>query len=168
LKNQMRMVFNCVRWELVPYQLNPMSLVRVKDVSKRLRQPTVLTIEQFRGVLEHIPEPYRTCVLWPGVWDCGSVRFSGCSGATLIGRSTRCRFAARGCAVELTNRRLRIRGDRCRSISHWKKYCASIGRHADSLSRRVHGSSPVAVQRGRCILGPRSVAGCSPQGGKSG
>ena len=65
LKNQMRMVFNCaMRWELVPYQLNPMGLVRVKDVSKRVRQPAVLTIEQFRGVLEHIPEPYRTmCVL---------------------------------------------------------------------------------------------------------
>jgi len=65
LKNQMRMVFNCaMRWELVPYQLNPMGLVRVKDVSKRVRQPAVLTIEQFREVLEHIPEPYRTmCVL---------------------------------------------------------------------------------------------------------
>jgi len=40
------------------------SLVRVKDVSKRVRQPAVLTIEQFRQVLEHIPEPYRTmCVV---------------------------------------------------------------------------------------------------------
>ena len=56
-KNQMRMVFNCaMRWELVPYQTNPMSLVRVKDVSKRVRQPTVLTIEQFRRVFEYIPE----------------------------------------------------------------------------------------------------------------
>ena len=65
LKNQMRMIFNCaMRWELVPYQLNPMGLVRVKDVSKRVRQPAVLTIEQFREVLEHIPEPYRTmCVV---------------------------------------------------------------------------------------------------------
>ena len=53
-----------MRWELVPYQLNPMGLVRVKDVSKRVRQPAVLTIEQFREVLEHIPEPYRTmCVV---------------------------------------------------------------------------------------------------------
>ena len=61
----MRMVFNCaMRWELVPYQTNPMSLVRVKDVSKRVRQTTVLTIEQFRRVLEYIPEPYRTmCVV---------------------------------------------------------------------------------------------------------
>ena len=65
LKNQMRIVFNCaMRWELLPYQTNPMSFVRVKDVSKRVRQPAVLTIEQFRQVLEHIPEPYRTmCVM---------------------------------------------------------------------------------------------------------
>jgi integrase len=41
-----------------------MSFVRVKGVSKRVRQPVVLTIEQFRQVLEHIPEPYRTmCVV---------------------------------------------------------------------------------------------------------
>jgi integrase len=49
--------------ELVPYQNNPMSLVRVKDSSKRVRVPVVLTIEQFRQALLHIPEPYRTmCV----------------------------------------------------------------------------------------------------------
>jgi integrase len=65
LKNQMRMVFNCaMRWELVPYQTNPTGLVRVKDVSKRMRQPTTLTIEQFHRVLEYIPEPHRTtCVV---------------------------------------------------------------------------------------------------------
>jgi integrase len=65
LKNQMRIVFNCaMRWELLPYASNPMGLVRVKDVSKRVRQPAVLTVEQFRQVLDHIPEPYRTmCVV---------------------------------------------------------------------------------------------------------
>ena len=65
LKNQMRIVFNCaMRWELLPYQANPMGFVRVKDVSKRVRQSVVLTIHQFRQVLEHIPEPYRTmCVV---------------------------------------------------------------------------------------------------------
>jgi len=53
-----------MRWELVPYQTNPIGLVRVKDVSKRMRQPTTLTIEQFHRVLEYIPEPHRTtCVV---------------------------------------------------------------------------------------------------------
>lgn len=65
LKNLMRILFNCaMRWELVPYQNNPMSLVRVKDSSKRVRVPVVLSIEQFHQVLLHIPEPYRTmCVV---------------------------------------------------------------------------------------------------------
>jgi integrase len=65
LKNQMRILFNCaMRWELLPYQANPMALVRVRDSSKRVRVPVVLTIEQFREVLLHVPEPYRTmCVV---------------------------------------------------------------------------------------------------------
>lgn len=65
LKNLMRLVFNCaMRWELLPYERNPMSFVRVKGVSKRVRQPAVLTVEQFRQVLSHIPEPYYTmCVV---------------------------------------------------------------------------------------------------------
>jgi integrase len=67
LKNQMRIVFNCaMRWELLPYQANPMGFVRVKDVSKRVRQSVVLTIQQFRQVLEHIPEPYRTMCIVAG------------------------------------------------------------------------------------------------------
>lgn len=38
LKNLMRVLFNAaMRWELIPYQLNPMTLVRVKDSSKRQR-----------------------------------------------------------------------------------------------------------------------------------
>ena len=49
-----------MRWELVPYQTNPTGLVRVKDVSKRVRQPTTLTVQQFRQTLESLPEPYRT------------------------------------------------------------------------------------------------------------
>jgi len=36
LKNLMRVLFNAaMRWELIPYQHNPMSLVRVKDGSKK-------------------------------------------------------------------------------------------------------------------------------------
>src|ERR1700737_4394823 len=65
LKNLMRVLFNAaMRWELIPYQLNPMSLVRVKDGSKRKREPKVLSAEEFRQMLEHIPEPFRTmCIV---------------------------------------------------------------------------------------------------------
>jgi len=65
LKNLMRVWFNAaMRWELIPYQLNPMSLVRVKDGSKRKREPKVLSVDEFRRMLEHIPEPFRTmCIV---------------------------------------------------------------------------------------------------------
>src|SRR6266702_1581445 len=66
LKNLMRVLFNAaMRWELISYQLNPMSLVRVKDGSKRKREPKTLSAEEFRQMLEHIPEPFRTmCIDW--------------------------------------------------------------------------------------------------------
>jgi len=57
----MHVLFNAaMRWELIPYEHNPMSLVRVKDSSKRLREPKFLTPEEFCALLEHIPEPFRT------------------------------------------------------------------------------------------------------------
>jgi integrase len=65
LKTLMHVLFNAaMRWELIPYQHNPMSLVRVKDSSKRLREPKCLTAQEFCALLEHIPEPFRTmCIL---------------------------------------------------------------------------------------------------------
>jgi len=65
LKNLMRVLFNAaMRWELIPYQHNPMSLVRVKDGSKRQREPKPLSVDEFRKVLEGIPEPFRTmCIV---------------------------------------------------------------------------------------------------------
>jgi integrase len=65
LKNLMRVLFNAaMRWELIPYQHNPMSLVRVKDGSKRQREPKALSVEEFRKVLDYIPEPFRTmCIV---------------------------------------------------------------------------------------------------------
>ncbi len=43
---------------------NPMSLVRVKDSSKRQREPKALSVGEFRKLLEHVPEPFRTmCIV---------------------------------------------------------------------------------------------------------
>ena len=65
LKNLMHVLFNAaMRWELIPYQHNPMGLVRVKDSSKRQREPKALSVDEFRTVLEYIPEPFRTmCIV---------------------------------------------------------------------------------------------------------
>jgi len=43
-----------------------MQLVRVKNVSKRLERPSVLTAEEFHKLLLHVREPYRTMVLIAG------------------------------------------------------------------------------------------------------
>jgi integrase len=59
----------------VPLQVNPMSLVTVKDASKRLRQPRSLTVEQFRLLLSHLKEPFGTMAV---VCVCFGLRISEC------------------------------------------------------------------------------------------
>ncbi len=61
----MSTLFKCAqRWELV--ESNPMQLVRVKNVSRRLERPSVLTAEEFHKLRLHVREPYRTMVLISG------------------------------------------------------------------------------------------------------
>ena len=61
IRSLMSTLFKCAqRWELI--ENNPMHLVRVKNVSKRLERPSVLTPEEFHMVLPHIRPPYRTMV----------------------------------------------------------------------------------------------------------
>jgi len=65
IRGLMSLLFKCAqRWELV--HSNPMQLVRVKDVSKRVERPSVLTAEEFHKMLPHVREPYRTMVLIAG------------------------------------------------------------------------------------------------------
>jgi integrase len=59
----------------VPTQVNPMSLVTVKDASKRRRQPRSLTVEQFRLLVSHLREPFGTMAL---VCICFGLRISEC------------------------------------------------------------------------------------------
>jgi len=58
-------------WGLIPDQHSSMSLVRGKDGSKRQREPKALSVDEFRKVLEIIPEPFRPCASWRCVRDCG-------------------------------------------------------------------------------------------------
>jgi integrase len=65
IRGVMSLLFKCAqRWELV--QNNPIQLVRVKDVSKRLERPSVLTAEEFHSLLAKVREPYQTMVLIAG------------------------------------------------------------------------------------------------------
>jgi integrase len=48
----MRVLFNAaMRWELISYKRNPMSLVGVEDGSKRQREPKALSVDEFGGCL---------------------------------------------------------------------------------------------------------------------
>ena len=59
----------------VPLQVNPMSLVTIKDASKRIRQPRSLTVEQFRLLVSHLREPFGVMAL---VCVCFGLRISEC------------------------------------------------------------------------------------------
>jgi integrase len=63
IRNLMRLLFNAaMRWEFMGIEENPMKLVRVKGVSKREKEPRVLTLSECHRLLAELGEPYRTMV----------------------------------------------------------------------------------------------------------
>jgi len=69
-------LWNFAMWkQAVPMQVNPISLVRIKSASKRMRQPRSLTVEQFRLLVSHLREPFGTMAL---VCICFGLRISEC------------------------------------------------------------------------------------------
>ncbi len=58
-----RLFEKAMLWEVIAVGRNPMELVEVKGVTKHLKKPVVLTVEQFYLILDLLPEPYRTMVL---------------------------------------------------------------------------------------------------------
>jgi integrase len=70
----MHLIFRCAeRWCLIEMGKNPVALVRVKNSSKRLKRPRVLTVTEFYALLPHLKEPYRTMVV---VAQCLGLRIS--------------------------------------------------------------------------------------------
>ena len=64
IKALMHRVFEkAMLWEDFEFGRNPMELVEVKGVTKHVKKPVVLTVEQFYLILGLLPEPYRTMVL---------------------------------------------------------------------------------------------------------
>ena len=69
-------LWNFAMWkQAVPMQVNPISLVRVKSASKRMRQPRSLTVEQFRLLVSQLREQLGTMAL---VCICFGLRISEC------------------------------------------------------------------------------------------
>ncbi len=74
IRSLMHLIFTCAeRWCLIEMGKNPIALVRVKNSSKRLRRPHVLTVDEFYAMLTFLREPYRTMVL---VAQCLGLRVS--------------------------------------------------------------------------------------------
>lgn len=59
----------------VPTGRNPMELVTIRGSSKRTHKPRSLTVNEFRRVLAHLEEPFRTMAL---VCVCFGLRISEC------------------------------------------------------------------------------------------
>jgi len=60
-------------WEYLPVQRNPMELVKVKGSTKRQKPIVIITPEQFKEIVEALPEPYDLMVL---VCGCLGLRVS--------------------------------------------------------------------------------------------
>jgi len=66
VRSIMHILFNwAMKWEYIDIdKMNPISLVRVEGSSKRLRQPRILTVEEFRLLMDQLQEPIRTmCIV---------------------------------------------------------------------------------------------------------
>jgi len=57
-------LWNFAMWKQdIPMQTNPISLVRVKGASKRIRKARSLTVDQFRLLVSRLKEPFNTLAL---------------------------------------------------------------------------------------------------------
>lgn len=59
----------------IPTQRNPMTLVKIKGATKRIRIPRSLTVEEFQRFVQHLEEPFRTMAL---ICVCFGLRISEC------------------------------------------------------------------------------------------
>jgi integrase len=62
MRSIMHILFSwAMKWEFIDIdRMNPMSLVRVEGSSKRLRQPRILPVKEFRVQHDQLQEPVRT------------------------------------------------------------------------------------------------------------
>jgi integrase len=64
IRNVMAVIFNCaMRWGFIDLGTNPVSLVRVKGVSRRQKEPRVLTSAEIQALIAKLEDPCRTAVV---------------------------------------------------------------------------------------------------------
>ena len=52
-----------MKWEILETQRNPMQLVEIKGVTKRVRKKVVLTVEQYQALLAELPYHIQVMVM---------------------------------------------------------------------------------------------------------
>jgi integrase len=61
VRSVMHILFEwAMRWELMEYNRNPMSLLKLKGLTKRIKQPRALSVEQLQSLWAHLDEDTRT------------------------------------------------------------------------------------------------------------
>jgi integrase len=76
IRGLLRILWDFAMWRGdLATQRNPMELVTIKGASKRTRQPRSLTVDEFRRLLGHLGDPFRTMAL---VCVCFGLRISEC------------------------------------------------------------------------------------------
>ena len=64
IRSVMAVILNCaIRWGLIDLAMNPMSLVRVKGISRRQTEPRNLNPQEIQTLIVHVKEPCRTAVI---------------------------------------------------------------------------------------------------------
>jgi integrase len=65
IRNVMAVVLNCaMRWGIIDQGINPLSLVRVKGISRRQTEPRILAANEIQSLISALPtEPYHTMVV---------------------------------------------------------------------------------------------------------
>ena len=65
IRNVMAVVLNCaMRWGFLEHGINPLSLVRVKGISRRQAEPRILAAPEIRSLIDALPlQPYHTMVV---------------------------------------------------------------------------------------------------------
>ena len=95
IRSLMHLVLKCgERWGVIEMGKNPVTLVRIKNASKRMKRPQILEVSQFFELLKHLAEPYRTMVMVAQCTDFASAKSWACSGVISISRITPFWFSA--------------------------------------------------------------------------
>ncbi len=63
IRNVMAVIFNCaMRWGLLNLGINPVALVRVRGISRRLEEPRNLNCDEIQALISRLADPCRTAV----------------------------------------------------------------------------------------------------------